>query len=97
MLPDGFLAQARYLMDWQQYQVFTDPSFDGIGNGSSPTSSALDSPAEMTGRSGLPDDAPGHTRFVRSVPECLNRAKAELLRDLIQALPGLVQHDRHRE
>ena len=33
-LPEGYLAQARYLMDWQQYQVFTDSSFDGIGNGS---------------------------------------------------------------
>ncbi|EPT00307.1 hypothetical protein FOMPIDRAFT_1163334 [Fomitopsis schrenkii] len=31
-LPQGYLEQARYLMDWQQYQVFTDPSFDGIGN-----------------------------------------------------------------
>ncbi|KZT67111.1 phosphoglycerate mutase-like protein [Daedalea quercina L-15889] len=31
-LPDGLLAQARALVNWQQYQVFTDPSFDGIGN-----------------------------------------------------------------
>lgn len=42
VLPQGYLEQARYLMDWQQYQVFTDPSFDGIGNGtSSPTLSCL--------------------------------------------------------
>ncbi|KAH9922608.1 histidine phosphatase superfamily [Fomitopsis serialis] len=31
-LPTGFLAHARDLVDWQQYQVFTDPTFDGIGN-----------------------------------------------------------------
>ncbi|TFY56646.1 hypothetical protein EVJ58_g7511 [Rhodofomes roseus] len=31
-LPSEYLAQARDLVDWQQYQVFTDPSFDGIGN-----------------------------------------------------------------
>ena len=31
-LPNGFLAMARYLADWHEYNVFSDSSFDGIGN-----------------------------------------------------------------
>ncbi|EJF61011.1 phosphoglycerate mutase-like protein [Dichomitus squalens LYAD-421 SS1] len=31
-LPNGFLPMARYLADWHEYNVFSDTSFNGIGN-----------------------------------------------------------------
>ena len=32
-LPPGYLNQARDLANWHEYNVFSDSSFDGIGNG----------------------------------------------------------------
>lgn len=34
-LPHGYLAQARDLANWHEYGVFSDASFDGIGNSTS--------------------------------------------------------------
>ena len=31
-LPPTFLEQARALANWHEYNVFTDPDFNGIGN-----------------------------------------------------------------
>ena len=31
-LRDGYLARARDLANWHQYNTFTDSAFDGIGN-----------------------------------------------------------------
>lgn len=31
-LPPGSLQTARYLADWHEYNVFSDPQVDGIGN-----------------------------------------------------------------
>ena len=31
-LPDNYLAIARDLANWHEYNVFSDDSFDGIGN-----------------------------------------------------------------
>ena len=31
-VPETLLKQARALANWEQYQVFSDPSFGGIGN-----------------------------------------------------------------
>ncbi|KAG6903278.1 hypothetical protein C0995_000173 [Termitomyces sp. Mi166 len=31
-LPQGYLQIARYLADWHEYNVFSDPQVDGIGN-----------------------------------------------------------------
>ena len=31
-LPPTFLEQARGLANWEQYQVFSDPTFGGIGD-----------------------------------------------------------------
>lgn len=31
-LPAGYLAQSRALANYHEYGVFSDPSFDGIGN-----------------------------------------------------------------
>ncbi len=31
-LPDHYLAQARDLANWHEYNVFSDSTFDGIGN-----------------------------------------------------------------
>ena len=31
-VPETLLEQARALANWEQYQVFSDPSFGGIGN-----------------------------------------------------------------
>ncbi len=32
-LPTGYLNQTRDLANWHEYNVFSDSSFDGIGNG----------------------------------------------------------------
>ena len=34
-LPATFLEQARALANWHEYNVFTDPTFDGLGNSTS--------------------------------------------------------------
>ena len=31
-LPPTFLEQARALANWHEYNVFTDPTFSGLGN-----------------------------------------------------------------
>lgn len=35
-LPNGYLAQARDLANWHEYNVFTDPTLGGIGNSKQP-------------------------------------------------------------
>ena len=34
-LPSGFMELARSIANWHEYNVFTDPTFDGLGNSTS--------------------------------------------------------------
>ena len=40
-LPAGYLNQTRDLANWHEYNVFSDSSFNGIGNGACPVSSHM--------------------------------------------------------
>lgn len=95
LLPTGYLEKARILVNWHEYNIFSDPSFTGVGNG---VFSSYIMILMLTRRhSRLSNDASWRDRRPRQDCECVGPAQARLLHHQLQAAPEHVQHDGCRQ